>query len=357
MSRPARARIDLAAIRHNYLHAKSCAPSARAWAVVKADAYGHGAVAVARALAPVADGFAVAFLEEALELRESGVEGPILLLEGVFAPDELAAVDRAGLDMVVHAEHQLEWIAAARPERPFGCWLKVDSGMHRVGFAPPDVAAALARLRACPQVGRLRAISHLARADEPGEPYSARQLAAFDDAVAGVVPASLANSAAVLDLPAAHRDWVRPGIMLYGVSPFDTAHPNAAALRPAMTLESALIAIRTLPAGEPVGYGGRFVCRRPSRIGVVAIGYADGYPRHAPDGVAVMVRGQCAPLAGRVSMDMITVDLTDLPEAVVGDRVELWGTRVDAGALARASDTIAYQLFTNLKRVRVEHQA
>ena len=354
-ARPLRARIHLDAIRHNYRRAKSPAPRSRALAVVKANAYGHGAIAVARTLAGEADGFAVACVEEALELRESGLQGPTLLLEGVFSPDEIALVDRAGLAMVVHCREQLDWVLAARPGRRLDCWIKLDTGMHRVGFRPSEFAEVNALLAACPHVGERVAMTHFARADETSHPYTSAQIAAFEQALSGVrIGRSLANSAAVLAWPQAHGDWTRPGIMLYGVSPFAGVEANAAAdandLRPAMTLESALIAIRDLDAGEPIGYGGRFVCERPTRVGVAAIGYADGYPRHARDGTPIAVGGRLTRVIGRVSMDMITLDLTGFDDARPGDPVELWGRTVPAAAVAEASDTIAYQLFTGIGR-------
>lgn len=361
-ARPLRARIHLDAIRHNYRRAKSLAPRSRALAVVKANAYGHGAIAVARALADEADGFAVACVEEALELRESGIQGPMLLLEGVFSPDEIALVERAGLAMVVHCREQLDWVLNAHPSRRLDCWIKLDTGMHRVGFSPSEFAEVNARLAACPHVGERVAMTHFARADELEHPYTLAQIEAFEQGLNGArIGRSLANSAAVFAWPQAHGDWTRPGIMLYGVSPFagtgSNANMDAGDLRPAMTLESALIAVRDLDAGEPVGYGGRFVCERPTRVGVAAIGYADGYPRHARDGTPIAVGGRLTRLIGRVSMDMITLDLTGFDEARPGDPVELWGRTVPAGAVAEASDTIAYQLFTGIgRRVPLLHE-
>ncbi|MGQ9658581.1 MAG: alanine racemase [Thermochromatium sp.] len=354
-ARPLRARIHLDAIRHNYRRAKSLAPRARALAVVKANAYGHGAVAVARALADEADGFAVACVEEALELRESGLQGPLLLLEGIFSPDEIALVDRAGLAMVVHCREQLDWVLQAQPNRRLACWIKLDTGMHRLGFSPSEFAEVNARLAACPHVGERVAMTHFARADELDHPYTPAQIEAFRQALNGVrIACSLANSAAILAWPQAHGDWTRPGIMLYGVLPLAGVESNvpldwaALDLRPAMTLESALIAIREVRAGEPIGYGGRFVCEHPTRVGVAAIGYADGYPRHARDGTPIAVGGQLTRLIGRVSMDMITLDLTGFDTARLGTPVELWGRAVPAAAVAAASDTIAYELFTGL---------
>jgi alanine racemase len=357
-ARPLRARIHLAAVLHNYRYAKRLAPASRALAVVKANGYGHGAVAVARALADEADGFAVACVDEALELRESGIRNPILLLEGVFGPDEIALVDQAGLTMAVHCRQQLEWVLAARPSRRLDCWIKLDSGMHRVGLAPDDFAGAHATLAACPHVGELVAMSHFARADEPEHPYTGRQIAVFWQALAGIaIPRSLANSAAILVWPRSHGEWTRPGLMLYGSSPLSVDHPLTTALQPAMTLESALISVRELGAGEPVGYGGRFVCDRPTRVGVAAIGYADGYPRHARDGTPVAVNGRRTRLIGRVSMDMITLDLTGMADARPGAPVELWGATIPVSEVAQSSDTLAYQLFTGIgRRVALDYE-
>ena len=351
MSRPARARVDLAAIRHNYRYAKSLATGARAVAVVKANAYGHGAVAVARALAAEADAFGVACAEEAMELRESGIGNPILLLEGMFDPRELDLVDRHGLTPVIHSREQLAWLLNARPSRRLDVWLKMDSGMHRVGLAPADFGDAYARLAGCDHVAGIVLMSHLARADELECPATHDQLERFE-AHAGAIraPRSLANSAAIMSWPQAHGDWVRPGIMLYGATPLPAEHPASAGLRPTMRLESALISIRELSAGEPIGYGARFVCDRPTRVGVAAMGYADGYPRHARDGTPVAVNDRPTRIIGRVSMDMLTVDLSEQPDARVGDPVELWGARIPANAVAAASDTIAYQLFTGVSR-------
>ncbi len=265
MSRPAAARIDLAAIRHNYRTAKALTPGARAVAVVKANGYGHGAIAVARALEADADAFAVACIEEALELRESGIDCPILLLEGVFEPDELMLVDSAGLTPVIHSHQQLNWLLQARPARPIQVWLKMDTGMHRVGLAAEHFAAAYAELERCPHVAGMVLMSHFARADELDNDATERQLACFRQHTNSIdAPRSLANSAAVLAWPATHCDWVRPGIMLYGATPLNAPHPHADRLRPTMHLESALISIRDLAADEPIGYGARFVCERPT---------------------------------------------------------------------------------------------
>ena len=349
--RPARALIDLDALRHNYRLARELS-GARALAVVKADAYGHGAVRCAQALEAEADGFAVACIEEALALREAGIRAPILLLEGFFEADELTLIDQHELWCVVHAQWQIEAVEQAQLSKPLTVWLKLDSGMHRVGLHPADYQAAYRRLLASGKVGKIVLMSHFARADEPACERTAEQLAVFQQAREGLAAeVSLRNSPAVLGWPQVPSDWVRPGIMLYGATPFEQAQQQAARLQPVMTLESKIISVRELPAGEPVGYGARFVAERPTRVGVVAMGYADGYPRHAPTGTPVVVDGQLTRLIGRVSMDMLTVDLTDLPQAGLGSRVELWGKQVLASDVAMAAGSIPYQIFCNLRRV------
>jgi alanine racemase len=351
MARPAYARIDLDALRHNYRLARRL-HGGRALAVLKANAYGHGSVACAQALAGLADGYAVAFLEEALALREAGVAGPILVLEGVFEANELDLVSQHGLWTVVHHEAQLRMVETGR-QRRLNVWLKIDSGMHRAGFAPAEAAAAHARLQASGQVERTTLMTHFARADEPDADATARQIAAFDAATAGLAgERSLCNSAGVLGWPEARRDWARPGILLYGADPMPGAGHG---LRPVMTLGSQVFAVRTLQPGEALGYGGGYVAQRPTRVGLVAMGYADGYPRTAPAGTPVAVDGQAAPLIGRVSMDMLTVDLTGLPGAGIGSAVELWGPQVDVNAVAQAAGTLSYELLCNVKRVPLRY--
>ncbi|MCY1287032.1 Alanine racemase [compost metagenome] len=353
--RPARALIDLAALRHNYRLAREVS-GAKALAVVKADAYGHGAVRCAEALQGEVDGFAVACIEEALELRYAAIRRPILLLEGFFEASELGLIDQHDLWCVVHSPWQIEAIEQARLSRPLTVWLKLDSGMHRVGLHPEDYQAAYRRLEASGKVGRIVLMSHFARADELDCPRSDEQLAVFQRARQGLAAEiSLRNSPAVLGWPNIPSDWVRPGIMLYGATPFEQAHPLADQLQPVMTLESKIISVRELPAGEPVGYGARFVSERTTRVGVVAMGYADGYPRNAPTGTPVAIDGQPGRLIGRVSMDMLTVDLTDLPQAGLGSRVELWGKQVLASEVAARAETIPYQIFCNLRRVPLSY--
>ena len=349
--RPARALIDLQALRHNYQLARETT-GAKALAVIKADAYGHGAVRVAQALEGEADGFAVACIEEALELRQAGIRAPVLLLEGFFEADELALIVEHDFWCVVHSPWQLEAIEQTSLGKPLNIWLKMDSGMHRVGIHPADYQAAHQRLLASGKVAKVVLMTHFARADELGSARTDEQVAIFQSTREGLAAeVSLRNSPGVMGWPSVPSDWVRPGIMLYGATPFDQPQSVADRLQPVMTLESKVICVRELPAGEPVGYGGAFVTDRNMRIGVVAMGYADGYPRQAPTGTPVMIDGQRSQLLGRVSMDMLCVDLTNVPGAGLGSRVELWGKNVLASDVAVSAGTIAYQIFCNLKRV------
>jgi alanine racemase len=342
----ATAAIDLAALRHNLARVRAAAPGAGVAAAIKSNGYGHGVLRVAKGLQG-ADMFAVARCNEALTLREAGITKPILVLEGFLQPEEVILCSRYGLQATVHHESQLHMLEAARPERPINLWIKVDTGMHRLGFSPTTLPEVIKRLGACQNAApQLRVMSHLAKADDRNDPYTHYQLEVFNTTTQHL-PAerSLANSGGLLGWPATHFDWVRPGIMLYGCSPFANGTGADEHLRPVMTLTSRLIAIQHYPAGEPVGYGGTWCCPRDSRIGVAAIGYGDGYPRHAPSGTPVLVNGQRASLVGRVSMDMITIDLTQQPQAQVGDPVTLWGAGLPAEEVARWADTIAYELF------------
>ncbi|MGH8418559.1 MAG: alanine racemase [Pseudomonas sp.] len=349
--RPARALIDLSALRHNYQLARETT-GAKALAVIKADAYGHGAVRVAQALETQADGFAVACIEEALELRQAGIRGPVLLLEGFFEAEELGLIVEHDFWCVIHSLWQLEAIEKANIGKPLNIWLKMDSGMHRVGIHPTEYKAAYQRLLATGKTAEVVLMTHFARADELGSARTEEQVAIFQSTREGMAAeVSLRNSPGVMGWPNVPSDWVRPGIMLYGATPFDQPQSVADRLQPVMTLESKVICVRELPAGEPVGYGGAFVTDRNMRIGVVAMGYADGYPRQAPTGTPVMIDGQRSQLLGRVSMDMLCVDLTHVAGAGLGSRVELWGKNVLASEVAASAGTIPYQIFCNLKRV------
>ncbi|MGD2111922.1 MAG: alanine racemase [Gammaproteobacteria bacterium] len=350
MTRPACAHIDCSALQHNLARVREAAPASRIIAVIKANAYGHGLVPVAQAL-DAADAFAVVGLEEAVSLREAGCEQRIVLLEGLFTAEDIALVCAYRLDLVLHSGHQLDLLEHARLTRPVDVWLKIDSGMHRLGFAPARVEAVLGRLHAIARIGAVRFMTHFARADETDAPATATQIAAFQAALgAREGERSLANSAAVLAWPAAHGDWVRPGIMLYGGTPLAGRSAAELDLQPVMSLRSALIAVAERNRGDPVGYGGDWVCPEDMRIGVAAIGYGDGYPRHAPAGTPVLVGGRRAALAGRVSMDMLTIDLRNQPEARIGDEVVLWGEGLPVDDIARAAGTISYELLSGINR-------
>ena len=353
------ARIDCAALAHNLRVVRARIGGSRVLAVVKADAYGHGAVRAARALA-AADGLAVARVNEALALRRAGIEGTLLVLGGFGDSESLDRLAAERVDAVVHAPEQVELLRARPAVPPVRLWVKVDTGMHRLGFSPADFPEVWRELAALPGVARpLHAMSHFASADEPDGGASPEQIARFDEALASVAetpPASLANSAGVLAVPAAHRDWVRPGVMLYGASPMPGGRADDHGLRPAMTLTAPLVAVKTVGRGSPVGYGGTWAAPETMPLGIAAIGYADGYPRHLPSGTAVLVRGRRAALAGRVSMDLIAIDLRGCPDARPGDPVTLWGDGLPVEEIAEAAGTIPYELLARLGP-RVERSA
>jgi len=358
MSRPARAILDAQALRHNLAEVRRRAPRARVMAIVKANAYGHGLVWAARALAPDVDAFGVAAAEEGLVLREAGITRPICLLEGFFDPAELALLSAHDLSPVVHHEAQVRALETARLARPLAVWIKVDTGMHRLGFPPAEFDAVLARLRTAASVGEIRVMSHFAAADDPrAQATTQAQIDLFDATVGRAgLERSLANSAGILRWPAAHFEWVRPGIMLYGGSPLVGAVARDLNLRPVMTLMTSLIAVARRRKGEPIGYGPEYHCPEDMLVGVAALGYGDGYPRRMPAGTPVLVNGRPAPLAGRVSMDMLTIDLRGHPEAKPGDPVVLWGPDLPADEIAARAGTISYELFCHVaKRIpRVE---
>ncbi len=351
MARPAVAEINLKNIRANFKLASSLASQGKTLAVVKADAYGHGAVQVAKYLAQDAEVFAVACIEEALTLRASGLDQPILLLEGFFDADELETISREGFWTAVHRQDQLDQIAQSPLTKPITVWLKIDTGMHRLGFSVEHAVQAYNELHSMPQVRNIVVMTHLANADNSrskGVPVMTQlaQLPAFFSN--SDIELSITNSAGILDHETARRHWQRPGIMLYGACPLAKSNAYSDTLRPVMTLKSKVIATRWVEPGESVGYGGRFVAARRTRVGTVAMGYADGYPRQAVEGTPIIVHGQRTQLIGRVSMDMLTVDLTDLPEANVGSEVEFWGEKISANEVAAYCDTIAYHLFTGV---------
>ena len=350
MSRPTQALINLHALRRNCRLAQELSGSGRLIPVVKANAYGHGAVPVARALETMASAFAVACIEEAIELREAGITLPVLLMEGFFSDEELELASEQNFWVMIQNEYQLNALDRMALPRPATCWIKLDTGMHRLGFSA-DLASALYRqLSECPQVGKgIVLATHLACADDLDNPYTADQIRLFRECTAGIgAPSSLANSPGLLGWPEARANWNRPGVMLYGQSPFTQPHPEADRLQPVMTFQSEVIAVRELAAGESVGYGSAWSAQRPSRIATVPVGYGDGYPRGAGNGTPVLVNDERASLAGRVSMDMITVDVTDLPRVSIGDPVTLWGEELTANEIADCADTIGYEIVTRM---------
>lgn len=347
MSRPVRAVIDLSALRHNFGLARRHAGGARLWAVVKANAYGHGLIRAVAALADLADGFALIELERAVALREAGLQLPILLLEGFYSADELPLLIRHRLIPVVHRLDQVRMLLDAGWPADLPAYLKLNTGMNRLGFDATGLAAARKAL-----AGKLAGsvlMTHFADADGPrGVDW---QLARFAAMTAGMnASCSLANSAALLRHSHAIGgvgNWARPGIMLYGGSPFADQSAAELGLEPVMTLYSEVIAVQDLRAGDSVGYGCTFTADKPMRVGVVACGYADGYPRHAPTGTPVLIDGQRTRTLGRVSMDKLSVDLTDL-KVGVGGTATLWGEGLPADEVAAAAGTISYELFCAL---------
>ena len=345
MSRAATALIDLKALRHNLRLAREAAVHRRVVAAIKANGYGHGLVRVASAL-DEADYFAVACIEEAMTLREAGITKPILLLEGVFEANELPLCSRMKLDVVVHHSSQLEMLEQTDLDAPVRVWMKIDSGMHRLGLDPGQAKSVWQRLQACDSVAAgIRLMSHLANADNRSDGYTLEQVRTFEAAIKGLPgEISLANSAGTLGWSATHFNMVRPGIMLYGASPFwDSSGPEEK-LQPVMTLSTRLIAIKRLRKGDPIGYSGIWRCPEDMDVGVAAIGYGDGYPRQIEPGTPVLLNGRKAAIVGRVSMDMLSVDLRQHPEAKVGDPVLLWGAGLPVENIARAASTIPYTL-------------
>ena len=362
MARPTSATIHTDALRHNLGQLRARASGSRVMAVVKADGYGHGLERVARALG-AADAFGVAALSDAERLRAAGLSQPIVLLSGINEPDDIARVRELGVESVVHHHSQLEMLEQAPVGAPVRCWLKVDSGMHRLGFAPDTVREAHARLQAAPAVaGDIVLMNHFASSDEfDGDNGAGRQtreqLRVFAEATAGLPGArSLANSAGVLGWPQAHADWIRPGGALYGMSVVAGTTGADFGLRPAMTLATRLIAINPVRRGEHIGYSATWTCPEDMPVGVAAIGYGDGYPRAAPSGTPVRVNGQPAQVIGRVSMDLMAVDLRGV-DARVGDPVVLWGPELPVERIAEGAGTIAYELTCSItRRVRFVEQ-
>jgi alanine racemase len=351
VSRATSATIHLGALRHNLSRIRELVGGARVMAVVKADGYGHGLERVARALA-AADAFGVACIADGQRLRAAGVRQRIVVLSGIDEAADIAEMHRLDLESAIHHDAQIDWLAADGDRRPLRVWLKLDSGMHRLGFAAGAARAALARLRALPNVDpAIGLMTHFANSDVFDDPQTSVQIAGFDSAFLDVPgERSLSNSAAVLGWPAARGDWVRPGGLLYGISAVDGKSAAEFGFRPAMTLSSKLVAVNRVAKGEAVGYAATWRCPEDMDIGVAQIGYGDGYPRSASAGTPVLVNGVRAAIAGRVSMDLITIDLRGVPSAKVGDRVVLWGDGLPVEEVAANAGTIAYELTCGMTR-------
>lgn len=357
MGRPTKIIVNLTALQQNLQHIRKLAPHSAVLAMVKSNAYGHGIERIGLAL-PDADALGVACIEEGFLLRRAGVKNPIVLMEGLFTNDELASAAAEDFTLVIHHEAQLQMFEQnnAAIKKPLSIWLKIDTGMHRLGFEPAKVPAIYQRLMQCALVKKpIGLMTHFAEADALERAPVLRQINLFNHITQQLEgPRSLANSAGIIAWPAAHSDWVRPGIMLYGASPFKGHRGIEYNLQPVMSLTSELIAIHTIQPDERVGYGGTWIAPEAMRLGVVGIGYGDGYPQYAQNGTPVLVNGRPCPLAGRVSMDMLTVDLRTQPHAKVGDPVLLWGPGLPVEIIAENNHTSAYELLTRItQRVHV----
>lgn len=347
MKRSARAIIDSSALRHNLARCREVAPNSLAMAVIKANAYGHNMLKTAETLSH-ANGFAVSCIQEALELRQARFIHPILVLQGFQTMQGMKAMAEHRLRAVIHDRSQLELLDSAPASIKLDVALKFDTGMHRLGLPIEQARTLFERLSQHPNIKPTPwLVTHMACADEPGNAHTEQQFAQFAKYTAGLqAPRSVGNSASILAWTQSHVNWVRPGIMLYGSTPFAHANPRRDGLEPVMTLSAPLVSVHTTPKGESIGYGASWVCPEDTRTGVVACGYADGYPRHAPTGTPVWVNGKETRLLGRVSMDMLVIDLTAI-EARVGDQVELWGKHICVDRVAQAAGTISYELLCN----------
>ena len=359
MARPAKAEIDLDALRHNYRVAKQAAPNSQAVAIIKANAYGHGAVEAAKALQNEAPVFGVACIEEAIELRAAGITQPIILLEGIFAADEVSIADQQNFWLAVGSQYQADAITQAAVNTPLKVWLKIDTGMHRLGVQSDDAPAIYRQLAESDNVqDGIVLMSHLACGDEIERPETPKQLQCYEGAIKAIelvaseleqtLEFSIANSAGTMAWEECRRSWNRPGYMLYGGNPFPHAQEFADQLKPVMHLTTAVIAIRYLEPGECVGYGANWCAQRVSKIATIAMGYADGYPRVVKPGTPVLIHGMRVPIVGNVSMDMITIDVTDVADVNIGDEVTLWGPGLSIDEIASCANTIGYELVARM---------
>ena len=351
MTRPSRVIIDIKALEHNFSRIKELAPHSKVMAIIKADAYGHGIVRVAKTLRD-ADAFGVACLEEAEQLRIASITTPIILLEGPYKPNDLSLIIKLNLEVVIHNEYQLELLEKSKIDGAIKVWLKIDTGMHRLGFSVDKTEEMLRRLMLCRNINSTPILmSHLATANEKNHALTYQQLDTFREISKIVnIEKTIANSAAVINFPDVHFDWVRPGLMLYGVSPLINSCGHDHGLKSVMTLESEIISIQYLSKGEPVGYGATWRCPENMPVGIIAAGYGDGFPRHAKSGTPILVNNIRCPLIGRASMDMLTIDLRNQSNAKIGDRVVLWGGSLPIEEIATYAETIPYELLCGVHK-------
>ena len=351
MSRPVAVELDLTALQHNVKRIREIAPQSKILAMVKANAYGHGLIPIARVLDSSVEGFGVSCSEEALYLRQAGIKQRIVLMEGLFSAAELPLLDQYQLDTVIHDQRQLDLLTQQKLPKPVNVWIKINTGMNRLGLSIQDFPEVLQRCQACVWIEVICVMTHFSSADHPSEETTLQQIEQFEQVTSDVkIAKSLANSAAILSYPRSHTEWIRPGLILYGVSPFADKSGLQHGLKPVMNLKSAIIAINQLQPGDRVGYSGTWIAPDNRRIGVVAIGYGDGYPHSAEAGTPVLVNEQLTELVGQVSMDMLTVDLSTQPEAKQGDPVFLWGAGLPIEQVANSTSTFRYELLCGINR-------
>jgi alanine racemase len=350
MSRPTFRNLSEAHLLHNLSVVRAAAPQSKILAMVKANAYGHGMIEVGRRLDGKVDSLGVASLDEAMQLRQAGVKSVITMIEGAFSPEEYKLAAQHDFAVVFHHPQQIQWLQQSPPSAPLTAWLKIDTGMGRLGFLPDQVRVAYAALASSPSIRQpFGLMSHFANADVVDHPLNTMQIAAFEKCAAQHQgPKSLCNSPAIFSLSAQHYDWVRPGLALYGAAPLAGTSAAALGLKPVMTLRSALISVKQMKRGHSLGYGSRIACPEDMPVGIVAIGYGDGYPRSAKDGTPVLVEGRRCAVMGRVSMDMTIVDLRGCPHAHVGGEVILWGEGLPVDEVALSTAHINYDLLTGV---------
>jgi alanine racemase len=350
MSRPFTVELDLAALRHNVKRVHEIAPKSKILAMVKANAYGHGLLSIGKALTDV-EGFGVSCSEEALYLRQIGLKKRIVLMEGLFSKDEIPLLTNYELDTVIHDQNQLSLLSEHSLPESINVWLKINTGMNRLGFSPKDFSAVLENLHHCPWINIVCVMTHFSSADKANDTTTQCQIKLFKQTLKErQFRTSLANSAAILAFPETHADWVRPGLMLYGVSPFANSSGIQHSLKPVMTLKSEIISIHQLEPGDRVGYKGTWFAPKPLRVGIVAIGYGDGYPHQAESGTPILVNGKLSELVGHVSMDMLAVNLSNQLDAKLGDPVVLWGTGLPVEQIAESTASFRFELLCGINR-------